>query len=139
MREIDAVFAGELSGHFYFRFSPTLVADDGIAAFVSMLDVLSDSDEPLSKLVAPLRRYSASGEINRRVEDVPGLLAAIEREHAGASEISHLDGLLVRYPSWWFNLRPSNTEPVLRLNLEADSEAEMIEKRDQLLARIDRP
>ena len=137
MREIDAVFAGELSGHFYFRFSPTLVADDGIAAFVTMLDVLSDSDEPLSKLVAPLRRYSASGEINRRVEDVPGLLAAIEREHAGASEISHLDGLLVRYPTWWFNLRPSNTEPVLRLNLEADSEAEMIQKRDGLLARIE--
>jgi len=136
MREVDAVFAGELSGHFYFRFSPTLVADDGIAAFVSMLDVLSDSGEKLSKLVAPLRRYSASGEINRRVEDIPGLLAAIEREHAGASEISHLDGLLVRYPTWWFNLRPSNTEPVLRLNLEADSEAEMIEKRDGLLARI---
>jgi phosphomannomutase len=137
MREVDAVFAGELSGHFYFRFSPTLVADDGIAAFVSMLDVLSDAGCPLSQLVAPLRRYSASGEINRRVQDVPGLLAAIEREHADASEISHLDGLLVRYPSWWFNLRPSNTEPVLRLNLEADSEAVMVERRDALLARIE--
>jgi phosphomannomutase len=137
MREVDAVFAGELSGHFYFRFSPTLVADDGIAALVSMLDVLADAGQPLSKLVAPLRRYACSGEINRRVEDVPKLLAAIEREHSAASEICHLDGLLVRYPDWWFNLRPSNTEPVLRLNLEADTHAAMVEKRDALLARIE--
>ena len=72
------------------------------------------------ELVAPLRRYAASGEINRRVDDVPRVLAAIEAEHAGAPEISHLDGLRVAYPDWWFNLRPSNTEPVLRLNLEAD-------------------
>jgi phosphomannomutase len=137
MREVGAVFAGELSGHFYFRFSPTLVADDGIAAFVALLDVLAVEGQPLSKLVAPLRRYSASGEINRRVEDIPGILSAIEAEHAGAAEISHLDGLLVRYPDWWFNLRPSNTEPVLRLNLEADSEARMVELRDSLLARIE--
>jgi phosphomannomutase len=137
MREVGAVFAGELSGHFYFRFSPTLVADDGIAAFVALLDVLVAEGQPLSKLVAPLRRYSASGEINRRVEDIPGILSAIEAEHAGAAEISHLDGLLVRYPDWWFNLRPSNTEPVLRLNLEADSEARMVELRDSLLARIE--
>ena len=137
MREVGAVFAGELSGHFYFRFSPTLVADDGIAAFVALLDVLAAEGQPLSKLVAPLRRYSASGEINRRVENIPGILSAIEAEHADAAEISHLDGLLVRYPDWWFNLRPSNTEPVLRLNLEADSEARMVELRDSLLARIE--
>jgi phosphomannomutase len=137
MREVGAVFAGELSGHFYFRFSPTLVADDGIAAFVALLDVLAAEGQPLSKLVAPLRRYSASGEINRRVEDIPGILSAIEAEHAGAAEISHLDGLLVRYSDWWFNLRPSNTEPVLRLNLEADTEERMVELRDSLLARIE--
>jgi len=137
MREVGAVFAGELSGHFYFRFSPTLVADDGIAAFMALLEVLATEGQPLSKLVAPLRRYSPSGEINRRVENIPGILSAIEAEHAGAAEISHLDGLLVRYPDWWFNLRPSNTEPVLRLNLEADSEARMVELRDSLLARIE--
>jgi phosphomannomutase len=137
MREVDAIFAGELSGHFYFRFSPTLVADDGIAAFVAVLDLLASEARPLSEVVAPLRRYAASGEINQRVEDVPKLLAAIESEHAEACEISHLDGLLVRYPNWWFNLRPSNTEPVLRLNLEADTEARMIETRDALLARIE--
>jgi phosphomannomutase len=136
MRESGAVFAGELSGHFYFRFSPTLYADDGIAALVAVLDLLHAERRPLSALVAPLRRYAASGEINRRVDDVAGLLAAIEREHAGAAEISHLDGLLVRYPDWWFNLRPSNTEPVLRLNLEADTPERMATLRDALLARI---
>ena len=132
---VGAIFAGELSGHFYFRFSPTLVADDGTAAFVAMLDLLAAEPKPLSEIVAPLRRYAASGEINRRVEGIPALLEAIESEHAGA-EISHLDGLLVRYPDWWFNLRPSNTEPVLRLNLEADTRDEMERHRDVLLARI---
>jgi phosphomannomutase len=136
MREVDAIFAGELSGHFYFRFSPTLVADDGIAAFVAMLDVLGRAGRPLSELVAPLRRYSASGEINRRVEGIDALLEAIESEHGGAAEISRLDGLLVRYPDWWFNLRPSNTEPVLRLNLEANTRGAMEQHRDALLARI---
>jgi phosphomannomutase len=136
MREIGAIFAGELSGHFYFRFSPTLVADDAIAAFVALLDVLAGEGRPLSQLIAPLRRYAASGEINRRVEGIDSLLAAIESEHADAREISHLDGLLVRYKDWWFNLRPSNTEPVLRLNLEADTRELMEEKRDALLARI---
>jgi len=136
MREVDAVFAGELSGHFYFRFSPSLVADDGVAALVTVLDLLAKEDRPLSELVAPLRRYSASGEINRRVADVAAVLQDIESDHRDAPEISHLDGLLVRYPDWWFNLRPSNTEPVLRLNLEADSEALMTQKRDALLERI---
>jgi phosphomannomutase len=136
MREVDAIFAGELSGHFYFRFSPTLVADDGVAAFVSVLDLLASEDRSLAQLVAPLRRYAPSGEINRRVEDVEAILAAVEATHADAPKISHLDGLLVQYSDWWFNLRPSNTEPVLRLNLEAPDEAMMIEKRDALLAQI---
>jgi phosphomannomutase len=136
MRESGAIFAGELSGHFYFRFSPTLVADDGIAAFVAMLDVLAQQGKPLSKIVGPLRRYSASGEINSRVADVPGTLARIESQHSRAPEISHLDGLLVRYPDWWFNLRPSNTEPVIRLNLEAQNEQRMAEERDRLLDQI---
>ena len=103
-----------------------------------MLDLLADEKRPLSSLVNPLRRYFASGEINRRVEDVGVVLAQIESEHAQAPEISHLDGLLVRYDDWWFNLRPSNTEPVLRLNLEADTEAKMSEERDRLLARVEK-
>jgi phosphomannomutase len=137
MREVGAIFAGELSGHMYFRFSETLVADDGIAAFVAVLDLLGTSPQPLSKLVAPLRRYAASGEINRKVTDIPRVLAAIEAEHANAPEISHLDGLRVAYPDWWFNLRPSNTEPVIRLNLEAASAERMAAHRDALLAKIE--
>jgi phosphomannomutase len=136
MLETGAIFAGELSGHMYFRFSPTFVVDDGIAAFVALLDVLGSAGRPLSELCAPLRRYAASGEINRRSKDVAGLLAAVEADHAAAPEISHLDGLLVRYEDWWFNLRPSNTEPVVRLNLEADTREQMVEERDRMLARI---
>jgi len=136
MRENGAIFAGELSGHFYFRFSETLVADDGLAAFLALLDVLATDGGPISRLVAPLDRYFATGEINRKVDDVEAVLRTIEKEHAGA-EISHLDGLLVRYPDWWFNLRPSNTEPLLRLNLEASTREKMEAERDALLARIE--
>ena len=135
MREVGAIFAGELSGHFYFRFSETLIADDGVAAFVALLDVLGAEEKPLSQLIAPLRRYSASGEINRRVDDISKVLSEIEAEHRDG-EVSHLDGLLVRYPDWWFNLRASNTEPVVRLNVEANTESEMREKRDAILAQI---
>lgn len=136
MRESGAIFAGELSGHLYFRFSDTLVADDGIAGLVAVLDVLAREKRPLSEIVAPLRRYAASGEINSRVSDVQRVLETIEREHREAPTVSKLDGLLVRYRDWWFNLRPSNTEPVLRLNLEADTHEQMVRERDRLLARI---
>jgi phosphomannomutase len=137
MRASGAIFAGELSGHTYFRFSENLVADDGIAALVAVLDVIAAEGCKLSEIIAPLRRYHASGEINRRVRDTQKVIEQIEREHAEAPEISHLDGLLVRYPDWWFNLRPSNTEPVLRLNLEADSEQKMQLERDRLLERVE--
>ncbi len=137
MRESGAIFAGELSGHLYFRFSDTLVADDGIAGFVALLDVLAREARPLSEIVAPLRRYSASGEINSQVGDVRHVLKVIEEEHKDAPLVSKLDGLLVRYDDWWFNLRPSNTEPVLRLNLEADDPERMVEQRDRILARIE--
>lgn len=136
MRETGALFAGELSGHFYFRFSERLVADDGIAAFVALASTLSRANQSLSQLVAPLRRYSASGEINRQVDDPKALIDAIALEHLQAREVSRLDGLLVRYEDWWFNLRPSNTEPLLRLNLEAKTPSRMTAERDALLARI---
>jgi len=136
MRESGAIFAGELSGHTYFRFDNDLIADDAIATFVALLDVLAAEKRPLSQIVAPLRRYHASGEINRRVSDTQAVLEAMEKEHEGAPTVSKLDGLLVGYPDWWFNLRPSNTEPVLRLNLEAASEEQMIEERDRILARV---
>ena len=137
MREQGAIFAGELSGHLYFRFSENLVADDGTAALIALLDVLATEGRPLAELIDPLRRYAPSGEINSRVADVDFVLDEIANEHASAPEVSRLDGLLVRYPSWWFNLRPSNTEPVLRLNLEADTAEEMEHLRDQMLGRIE--
>jgi phosphomannomutase len=137
MRESGAIFAGELSGHFYFRFSDSLMVDDAVAAFVAVLDVLaSEEGSSMADLVAPLRRYHASGEINREVEGIDELLNQIESEHAGANEISRMDGLYVSYATWWFNLRPSNTEPVLRLNLEADTQEKMESERDALLARM---
>ena len=137
MREEDAIFAGELSGHLYFRFSKDLIADDGTAALVAMLDVLGAEGRPLSELVAPLRCYAASGEINRRVADTDHVIETIAGEHGEAPEVSRLDGLLVRYPTWWFNIRASNTEPVLRLNLEADTADEMAQRRDEILGRIE--
>ncbi|NNL84776.1 MAG: phosphomannomutase/phosphoglucomutase, partial [Myxococcales bacterium] len=137
MRESGAVFAGELSGHYYFRFANGLIADDAVAAVVCLLAVL-DEGQTLSERVAPLRRYFATGELNREVADPQALIEEVAAEHRDAPEVSRLDGLLVRYDDWWFNLRPSNTEPVLRLNLEARSAARMAEERDRLLARIDR-
>ena len=102
----------------------------------SLLDVLAKEKRPLSEIVAPLRRYHQSGEINSRVGDPKLVIDRIAEEHTGAPVVSHLDGLLVRYADWWFNLRPSNTEPVLRLNLEADTREKMECERDAMLARI---
>ena len=104
--------------------------------WIHRLDLLGREKQPLSALVAPLRRYFASGELNRRVADPKAILAALAEEHRGAREVSHMDGLLVRYDDWWFNMRPSNTEPLLRLNVEAKSEAQMERERDRLLARM---
>ena len=136
MRESGALFAGELSGHTYFRFEGDLIADDGTAAFVAALDVLGAEGKPMSQIVDPLRRYVQSGEINSKVGDTAAVIEQIRSEHADAPEVSTLDGLLVRYGDWWFNLRPSNTEPVLRLNLEADTQEKMETERDAMLARI---
>lgn len=137
MRESGALFGGELSGHFYFRFPGDLVADDACAAFVALLDVLATDGRPLSEIVAPLRRYHATGEINRRVGDVPGLLRGVEAAYAEGGRVSHMDGLRIEYPEWWFSLRPSNTEPALRLNLEATTPERMARERDRLLAKIE--
>jgi len=137
MREEGAAFAGELSGHLYFRFSDDLFADDGTAAFVALLDVLGAEGRSLEELAAPLRRYASSGEINRRVADAQHVIECFAKEHAEAPVVSRLDGLLVRYDTWWFNLRASNTEPVLRLNLEADDAKEMAARRDEILAQIE--
>ena len=116
MREHNAPFGGELSGHFYFR--DNFFADSGLIAMVRALNVLGQTDRPLSRVVGPLLRYHSTGEINFRAVDQDAKLALLER-HFSDGEISHLDGVSVQYPDWWFNVRKSNTEPVLRLTMEA--------------------
>jgi phosphomannomutase len=135
MRETGARFGGELSGHYYFRFPAGYVADDGAAAMLLMLQVLDGARAPLSELWRPLRRYARSGEVNRRVTDVAAALERVRAAYADG-DADELDGLTVEYADWWFNLRPSNTEPLVRLNVEAASEAQMARRRDEILALI---
>ncbi|MDI7251878.1 MAG: phosphomannomutase/phosphoglucomutase, partial [Actinomycetota bacterium] len=122
------------SGHYYFR--DNYRADSGLIAAVYVLEIVSREGKPLSEILKPFKKYYASGEINSRVEDIPAKLEEIARLHAGAKRIDRLDGVTVEYDDWWFNVRPSNTEPLLRLNLEARTRELMEEKRDQLLALI---
>ncbi len=121
MARTGAAFGGEHSGHYYFR--RNYRADSGLIAALVVLEQLSRSDQPLSQLLEPLDRYAVSGEINTRVDDVGAVIEAVAR-HYGEHHQDRLDGLTVDGGEWWFNLRPSNTEPLLRLNLEApDAEA----------------
>ena len=136
MREEGALFAGEVSAHYYFRdFSQ---ADTGVVPFLLMLELMSRRGRKLSEILAPYRgRYFLTGELNTPVADVPLKLQELEERYAAAGgRISHLDGLSVDFDDWHFNVRPSNTEPLLRLNLEALSEGLMEEKRDEVLAVI---
>jgi phosphomannomutase len=135
MREEDAAFAGEVSGHYYFRdFSQ---ADSGVVPFLLMLERISKGGAKLSELLRPFReRYFITGEINTPVADVPAKLAELEERFGPEGTVSHLDGLSVEDGDWHFNVRPSNTEPLLRLNLEARSQELMEQKRDEVLAVI---
>jgi phosphomannomutase len=136
MRAEDAVFAGEVSAHYYFReFSQ---ADTGVVPFLVVLELLSQGEAKLSELLRPYReRFFLTGEINTPVEDVPLKLQELkERYTALGGRISHLDGISIEFDDWHFNVRPSNTEALLRLNLEALSEELMVEKRDEVLGVI---
>jgi len=136
MREEDAVFAGEVSAHYYFRdFSQ---ADTGVVPFLLMLELISKRGRKLSELLEPYRsRYFITGEINTPVAEVPSKLAELEERYAArGGRITHLDGVSVDFDDWHFNVRPSNTEPLLRLNLEALSAPLMEEKRDEVLGVI---
>jgi phosphomannomutase len=136
MRENDAAFGGEHSGHFYFR--DNYFADSGIIAMLTVAELVARQDGPLSDLLAPIDPYVRSGEINSEVEDQEATLKKVEEHYAqrGDPKIDHLDGLTVDYGDWWFNLRPSNTEPLLRLNVEADDRERMERERDELLDLI---
>jgi len=134
MRADDAIFGGEVSAHYYFRdFSQ---ADSGVVPFLVMLELISKRGQKLSEILRPFReRYFLTGEINTPVADTALKLQELEERYADA-RISHLDGISVEYDDWHFNVRPSNTEPLLRLNLEALSEEEMVARRDEVVALI---
>jgi phosphomannomutase len=118
MAETNAVFGGEHSGHYYYR--DNFRADSGIITALLVLELLSLSDRPLSELLQPFQRYSDSGEINTEVTNPAATVEAIAaHESAQKASIDRLDGLTVDHGAWWYNLRPSNTEPLLRLNVEA--------------------
>ncbi|MGI8681781.1 MAG: phosphomannomutase/phosphoglucomutase [Mycobacteriales bacterium] len=136
MAETGAVFGGEHSAHYYFR--DFWRADTGMLAALHVLAALGSQDRPLSELLAAYSRYAASGEINSTVPDGAAKLVEVEQAYADAPGVTldHLDGLTVEGKGWWFNLRPSNTEPLLRLNVEAADEPTMARVRDEALARI---
>ena len=137
MADSDAIFGGEHSGHFYF--SDFWRADSGMLAALFALTELASEKKSLSSLLKPFNRYSASGEINSEVKDVPAAVAAILEEYGEDGkgfEVDELDGITLTGPKFWFNVRASNTEPLLRLNVEGDTEAHMIKARDALLAII---
>ena len=132
MRQEDAVFGGEVSGHYYFRdFSQ---ADSGVVPFLLMLELVSSRGQKLSEILRPLReRYFITGELNTPVPDVALKLQELKERFGAEGTISHLDGISVEADEWHFNVRPSNTEPLLRLNLEARSQELMERKRDEVL------
>jgi phosphomannomutase len=135
MREEDAVFAGEVSGHYYFR--DFYQADSGVIPFLLMLELISKRGKPLSELLRPFREtYFLTGEINVPVEDVAVTLQELKERFGEDGKVSHLDGISIEAEDWHMNVRPSNTEPLLRLNLEARSSELMEQKRDEVLAVV---
>jgi phosphomannomutase len=133
MAETGAVFGGEHSGHYYFR--DHYRADSGIIAALLVLERLSEGGVPMSALLAPYKRYHASGEINSEVDDQEARIARVAAAFEDGSQ-DRLDGLTVQYRDWWFNVRPSNTEPLLRLNVEARTPMLLEEKTEELLRLI---
>ena len=136
MAESGAIFGGEHSGHFYFK--EFWRADSGALAALHAIAALGESKKTMSKIMAPYQRYVSSGEINSTVPDAAAAMSLIENSFSSRPgiEIDHLDGLSVNAPTWWFNLRASNTEPVLRLNVEAKTAAAMSKLRDEVLSLI---
>ncbi|HEX5157376.1 MAG TPA: phosphomannomutase/phosphoglucomutase [Ktedonobacterales bacterium] len=135
MRQENAIFGGEHSGHFYFR--DNWYADSGLIAFLVVLELISESGKTVSELVRAVDHRFRSGEINSEVTDQQERMRAIETHYAAeGAQVDFLDGITVSFPTWWFNVRPSNTEPLLRLNLEADTADEMAKRRDEVLQLI---
>ena len=133
MRDANAVFAGELSGHYYFRENYFTESSSLAALFVANL--VSQSKQPLSEMIKPIQRYFASGEINSEVHDIHAVFPRL-RERFTGGKVIELDGLSIEFSDWWFNVRSSNTEPLVRLNLEAKTRELMEKRRDEVLAII---
>lgn len=133
MRENNVKFAGELSSHFYLQ--DEHYAEAPFFVILKILQIMTEENKPLSELIEPLKKYFQSGEINSKVEDKQGKMKELEKKFSDA-KISWMDGITIEYDSWWFNVRPSNTEPYLRLNLEAKTKKMMEEKRDFVLGII---
>ncbi len=136
LRKVEGIMGGELAGHYYFR--DTYYADCAVLAIVEVLDLLWHSDQSLSKAVEPLRRYAKSPEINFEVEDKAGAIRRLAERYRDG-EIDYLDGITVQYPDWWFNVRPSNTEPLLRLVVEARTAADLERREGELVAQLGQP
>jgi phosphomannomutase len=136
MADTNAIFGGEHSGHFYFR--DFWFADSGMLAALHTLAALGHDDRPLSVILSDFDRYSASGEINSEVADQAGITQRVKEIYARQPGVTtdELDGLTVSGDGWWFNLRPSNTEPLLRLNVEAANEVETAAIRDEVLGIV---
>ncbi len=135
MREEAALFAGEFSSHFYYKNFYNV--ESGDLTMLKILEIVSKENRPFSEVVMPLLRYYHSGEINFEVEDKMGKMKELEKRYTGmAKDVSHLDGIRLEFDDWWFNVRPSNTEPLLRLNLEAKTKELMEEKKMELMEII---
>ncbi len=136
MADTGAIFGGEHSGHFYFR--DFWCADSGMLAALHAVAALGTQSSPLSKILKKYQRYFSSGEINSTVSDPASILAVVEGVYGKKAGVTldHLDGLTVSADAWWFNLRPSNTEPLLRLNVEANTQARLDRVRDEVLALL---
>jgi len=136
MAETDAVFGGELSGHFYFR--DNWYCDSAFLAVVSLLNLLAEEGKPVSKLIKPLKRYHASGECNFQCEDKDERIKGLAETYSDG-RIDYLDGITIEYKDWWCNVRKSNTEPLLRLNLEAKTADLLAEKMEAIAALLGEP
>lgn len=136
LRKNGGIFGGELAGHYYFR--DTFTADNALLAVFLVLDLLWKTGKPFSELVAPLERYSKSQETNFQVEDKQGKIELLAERYSDG-EIDYLDGITVQYPDWWFNVRPSNTEPYLRLVCEAKDDAQLESRMAELIGLLGEP
>ena len=136
MRDTHAIFGGELSGHYYYE--QNFYADSAPITLVHTLNVLDASGKPVSELIRPLRRYAGSGEVSFKVDNQQARMEELARRYS-EGQIDHLDGVTISFKDWWFNCRPSNTEPLLRLNIEARTEELLKEKLAEIAQQLGAP